>query len=119
MKNTFGTETTKLTKNSSLETAVSKLSEQAGDLLSFVLDKLEESELLGKNTTLDERGVYVEHDSGDCKPFTTKVVKELVKSGLVMAHPESGDGVHFLSTNNDVMWEAQNQGLYTVYDLVP
>lgn len=119
MKNTFGTETTTLTNKSTLETTVSKLSDQASVLLSFVLDKLEESELLGKNTTLDERGVYVEHDSGDCKPFATKVVKELVKSGLVMVHPESGDGVHFLSTNSDVMWEAQRQGLHTVYDLVP
>lgn len=94
--NVFSSEATKLTLNTTVESAVLKLSDSAVDLLVFVAEMQEDADH-------DERGVYVEFDKGDAKPFSTKDVNTLSKSGLVSVHPDSEDGVSFFLLNQDVV----------------
>ena len=79
-------------KKVDMKKVYNSLSDAAHDLLEHV-----------KDTQLDDlydsRGVYVEHDRHECKPFDSKVVKEVCKSGLVKVHEDSDDfkgGVAFL-----------------------
>lgn len=108
MRYSFGSETT--TSKSLVETILS-LSDLAGNTLVFVLEQIEE-ESINPTNKVDSRGVYVEHDNSCSKPFNTKAVKELVKSGLVLVHPESENGTYFLSTNKDVFNAAVSCGFH-------
>lgn len=114
MATLFGSNPT-VTKNSlSLKENVLSLSEPALQVLQHVAEHLEEAEL--SLAQLDDRGVYTEYDSFDCKPFTTKGFNELVSSGLVSVHPDSEQGVAFLSMNRDVFNVLVNTGNFTFSD---
>lgn len=111
---TLGTATTSLKKP--LVDVVLSLSDQAEDLLHTVVYALLPENDFSRAT--DPRGVYVEHDKQECKPHSTKAVKELLKSGLVTSHEDSGDGVEFLMVNLDVAQAVQETGYLTEFTLV-
>lgn len=83
-----------------------QLSDQAQLLVMFVVEKQDEG-------FYDERGAYVEHDSFECKPFSSECVTEVVESGLVDVHQDSDDlngGVAFLTVKKD-FFESLNKEL--------
>lgn len=96
VKSLFGNKETAQKNNLSLEERYRKLSEGAQLVLSRVADHQESG-------NVSTRGVYVEHDKAQCKPYETKFVSEVLKSGLVTVHPDSEKGVAFLFLNKDVV----------------
>lgn len=105
MKNVFGKATTKTNNNVTLSDAVLALSDKAVDLLVHLADMQESG-------NLDSRGVYVEYDKSECKPFATKDVNEVLKSGLVAVHEDSVYGTAFLFLNFDVVKVLVELGLF-------
>lgn len=94
----FSANKTVLKSNVSLTERYRSLSEQAQEVLSRVAELQEEQEH-------ESVGVYVEHDNSETKPFDTKYVKEVLRSGLVLVDSASEEekGVEFLLLNQDVV----------------
>lgn len=81
-------------------TKLENLTPNALDLISAVADSGIED---ATNNDQDSRGAYIEHDRFGCKPYDTKVIDELAKSGLVELHDDSGAGCAFMNiTDNDI-----------------
>ena len=121
MSNVFGKKVTKTNNSVTLQDSLLALSDSAMRVLVRVLDQLDDNSFLDQETLAktDTRGVYIEHDNYECKPFSTKAVKELLKSGLVQKHAESNDGVSFITVNSDVMFATIEIGEFNLIDPRP
>lgn len=93
---TLGTATTIPADNMSLDNVIDNLSDTATELLVFIAEELK-TENEG-----NERGIYIEHDAHNCKPWNTRDVEDLIECGIVTVHHSSGNGVMLMHCNEDV-----------------
>lgn len=92
----LGGNTTNPADNMSLDNVIDNLSDTATELLCFIAEELKAED------SANDRGIHVEHDAHDCKPWNTRDVEDLMECGIVTVHHSSGNGVMFMHCNEDV-----------------
>lgn len=93
----------------SLQDVVAKFSKENNPVVDLLVDVAERLE----NGNNDSRGVYVEHDNFECKPYSTKTVELAQRYGLATFHSDSEDGVAFMTVHQDLVDVLEQYGLFT------